>query len=294
MLTPVPSALAVSASPPQQLPHLIGIGARKCGTSWLDTCLREHPDLYLPKRTKEVFFFDRYYGRGLGWYTGHFQHAPEGSVCAEVTPSYWSEPAAPQRIKYTVPCVQLVAMLRDPVQRAWSAYLHCWRKGDIRPYASFEEATRQYPQILDDGVYHHHLARWMESFPSEQIKVLISEEVWSNPAEVFNDLFSWIDVEPIPVSPSAATNRGSEAPRWHSLSGFAHRVSRFMRSRDMHRIVNVVKRAGGERLLYPPEAAYSVPELTPEILEELSAHYRGSVLELSEMLSKDLRKHWSV
>jgi len=106
----------------QCLPRFLIIGAGKCGTSSLLYYLADHPDVRLPSK-KQVAFFDHQYRRGMSWYLQHFPKDLEtNQVTGESTPGYMVYSRVAGRIAQEMPHVRLVAVLRDPVERAWSAY----------------------------------------------------------------------------------------------------------------------------------------------------------------------------
>ena len=119
-------------------PDFLIIGAEKAGTTWLHDVLRAHPDLFLPD-TKELHFFNRfdsngreidtYARRGLDWYQRHFEAAERGKPAGEATPLYLCDPAAPRRIRRTLPEARFIVLLRDPVSRTWVALPHGPRQG---------------------------------------------------------------------------------------------------------------------------------------------------------------------
>jgi hypothetical protein len=118
----------------------------------------------MPAATKEVCFFDRRYNMGLDWYASHFALHDDSALLGESSHTYWSAPDAPSRICATIPNVKLVLLIRDRVERAWSAFLHLWKGGRIGSDASFEEAADRFPDVLEDGHYGHYVQRWLEFF----------------------------------------------------------------------------------------------------------------------------------
>ena len=115
----------------QKLIRFFGLGPQRSGSTWLDGCLRQHPQCALPVKTKETFFFDRYFDRGLCWYERQFDVGREVRAVGEVAPSYFGYPDAPIRIAQLFPDARLIITLRNPIERAWSHFLHLWRKGDV-------------------------------------------------------------------------------------------------------------------------------------------------------------------
>jgi hypothetical protein len=118
----------------RMLPGFIIAGAERCGTTSLFGVLRQHPAVFngtLPR--KEVHYFDNKYGHGLSWYRCHFPFTARARLAArgagrpvafEATANYMFHPLAPGRIHRDLPGVRLIVMVRDPVERAYSAHAH--------------------------------------------------------------------------------------------------------------------------------------------------------------------------
>lgn len=131
-----------------RFPDFLIIGAAKSGTSFLHELLLGHPDVVFkrnpdvpPANDKEIHFFDaRAYDRlGIDWYKGRFPFG-EGVVTGEATPYYMFCPRVPERVHRVMPAVKLIAVLRNPVARAFSDYHHRRRDG-LEPL-SFEDVIR--------------------------------------------------------------------------------------------------------------------------------------------------------
>jgi hypothetical protein len=188
------------------LPDFLILGAQKAGTTALYAYLRWHPALTGPA-WKEVSYFDRHYRRGARWYRGHFPLRPGDRVVGEASPGYLFHPLAPSRVKATVPEARLIALLRDPVDRALSHYHHEVALG--REPLTFEQAIEAEPErtrgeeerlsrepdyfshtwwdytYLARGRYAEQLERWLAVFPREQLLVLASDELAAEPGQTF-------------------------------------------------------------------------------------------------------------
>jgi Sulfotransferase domain len=188
------------------LPDFLILGAQKAGTTALYAYLRWHPGLTGPA-WKEVSYFDRHYRRGARWYRGHFPLRPGDRVVGEASPGYLFHPLAPSRVKATVPEARLIALLRDPVDRALSHYHHEVALG--REPLTFEQAIEAEPErtrgeeerlsrepdyfshtwwdytYLARGRYAEQLERWLAVFPREQLLVLASDELAAEPGQTF-------------------------------------------------------------------------------------------------------------
>jgi hypothetical protein len=209
------------------LPDFLIIGAQKSGTTALYAYLRWHPAITGPP-WKEVSFFDRHYGRGERWYRGHFPSRPRTwisgrrngarTIVGEASPSYLFHPLGPERVREVVPNVRLVALLRNPVDRAYSHYQHEVALG--REPLPFEEALDREEErtrgeedrmIREPGYFSHawwnhtylargryaeQLERWFAVFPRERLLVLPSEELSNRPRETYGRVLDFLGAEP--------------------------------------------------------------------------------------------------
>lgn len=199
------------------LPGFLVIGAQKAGTTALYAYLRWHPGITGPS-WKEVSFFDRHWWRGERWYRGQFPLRSRGRLVGEASPSYLFHPLAPQRVRSIVPDVRLVALVRNPVERAYSQYQHEVALG--REPLSFEDAlaaeeerTRgEVERIIADprafsrawwghtyaarGRYAEQLERWLTVFPPEQLLVVATEELGDRTAETYASVLAFLGVAP--------------------------------------------------------------------------------------------------
>jgi Sulfotransferase domain len=126
-------------APVRPLPDFLILGAQKAGTTALYAYLRRHPAITGPS-WKEVSYFDRHYARGEAWYRGNFPNRlrARDKLVGEASPSYLFHPLGPERARALVPEARLVALVRNPIDRALSHYHHEVALG--RERLSFEEA----------------------------------------------------------------------------------------------------------------------------------------------------------
>lgn len=199
------------------LPDFLVIGAQKAGTTSLHTYLCAHPEV-MPSFTKEVHYFDQNFHRGTGWYRSHFRRGPSGAVGGEATPYYLFHPLAPERASGVAPGCRLIALLRDPVDRAFSHYNHAKARGaetlDFEPalaaeperlageedrlladptYSSF---SHQHHSYLARGFYADQLERWFERFDRERILVLSAEDLFAEPERVLHEAQRFLGLAP--------------------------------------------------------------------------------------------------
>src|SRR5688500_16728544 len=145
------------------LPTFVGIGAQRGGTTWIHRCLAEHPQVFVPE-PKELQFFNRHFDRGLTWYEDRFRPR-HGEICVgEISPNYMNSALAIDRMAEIVPNAKLFTILREPVQRAFSAYklLRDQYKG-----LTFQEACSDGRSLVTLGLYAKHMSHVYSRFPRE-------------------------------------------------------------------------------------------------------------------------------
>jgi hypothetical protein len=226
------------------LPDFIIIGAQKSGSTSLYRYLGQHPQLF-PSFSKEVHFFDGglnpsvdNFRKGQGWYRAHFPFkrdlGPRGQTF-EASPLYLFNPLAPGRIFDLIPEVRLIAVLRNPTERAISHYFHVTRdNNEPLPIleALQEEEKRLEPVIRNRdyksntfmshsyksrGIYRDQIARYLDCFSRAQLLIIKSEDLFAQPADTLSQVFSFLGVDPQfqvkDLKPrNVASNRSQVAP----------------------------------------------------------------------------------
>lgn len=241
---------------PGKLPDFIIVGTQKGGTSSLQHHLRRHPQIEMAPNFQghtghEPHFFNKHYDRGVGWYRSLFRD--NGKLQGEKTPGYLSAHESHPRLRAVVPECRLIAILRDPVDRAESAFNHAVqvaRQRGVRDlwgwnaHLTFEQnlqehlAGRRPGNYLRCGCYIDHLENLLLHFSREQLLVLISEEYRREPIETLKRLFRFVGAEPIdtfPYHPSihqrakvASITASGKAWLRHYYAPFNHRLFQFL------------------------------------------------------------------
>lgn len=187
------------------LPNFLIIGAMRSGTTSLTRYLRPHPDVFMAPR-KELHHFDFNFDEGLDRYREYFAEAGAERAVGEATPNYLYDRDAIPRIADAIPDVKLIAILRNPVDRAYSHYWHNRAVG--RETAPFEEAlsaeevrlapgdprTRAHWSYVDRGHYVEQLRRVGEFFPRPALVVLLFDDLRDRPGETYRTMCRFLGV----------------------------------------------------------------------------------------------------
>ena len=226
-----------------RLPNFLVIGAMRAGTTTLYQTLRSHPAVHMAA-VKEANFFalengstdlpltqssaDIFVTNSVASpiaYSRLFEGAGDAKAIGEVSPSYLYSAGAHRRISERLPGVRLIVVLRDPVDRAYSAYL---RRAGVVPdpemflkvaedeHRAFHEGvpTDHYP-LLVGGLYSMHLRPYMHTFSSGQIWVRLFEDLWTDHDRSFAELYDFIEVERIGTDAPHLNKSG--VPRYQML-----------------------------------------------------------------------------
>ena len=193
--------------------HFMIIGAQKSGTTSLHRYLERHPQLYmLPEKEVPFFTNDDYFRKGWKWYSEIFFHdAPLGKHWGKATPHYMTRLDAPHRIFKEMPSIKLIALLRNPVERAFSHYRMMVKLGvESRSFIEVVEekledgkaqSERLFPPgtpengYLVMGEYGLILQEYFKTFPKDQLLVLFTEDLKKDPAGVLRRAMDFLGLD---------------------------------------------------------------------------------------------------
>jgi len=234
------SRFRLLTAPLRVLPDVVVLGEMRSGTTSLYRYLAEHPQILRPW-TKELHYFDRMFARGTAWYRANFPtrtamlwHAMRHggkALTYEATPDYLIYPAAARRIAKTLPRARLIALLRNPVDRAYSHHnLNVRSKLEGH---SFEQAIKREPKRLDGerqralgdepyptrklrrysyasrGVYVDNLRAYGEYFHREQMLVIKSEDLFEKTQETYDEILRFLGLAPWRLRSPESVNTAS-------------------------------------------------------------------------------------
>ncbi len=182
------------------LPDFVVIGAPKCGTTFFYHLLTKHPHVE-PAAFKELRYFDLLFDEGIEWYRQCFLPSRQKNgwktITGEGTPSYLFHPRVAERMAKVIPQARLIALLRNPVDRTYSAYHH--RAKNREKIQTFEEIVEagfdtSHRGFLSQSIYVDHLMRWSRFFSDEQMLVLKSEDFFERPQETLKLVLDFLDL----------------------------------------------------------------------------------------------------
>ena len=223
-------------------PDYLIIGTKRGGTTSMAKWLLEHPQVRTlwPEREtrKGTYYFDVNYSRGPNWYHGHYptkaahglaqRRAGTELIVGEATPYYLYHPNAPARAFETAPDAKVIALLRNPVDRAYGHWMERTRNGvetlgfaeairieaerlegeeqkmiDDPTYVSF---AHQHYSYVDQGRYSRGLKRWIQSYGEDQMMILRSEDMYAEPAKIYTEVTNFLGLDHFEPKAFAAWN----------------------------------------------------------------------------------------
>lgn len=292
------------------LPNFFILGIQKAGTTTLYEVLARHPDVFFPFH-KETYFFSNedIYRNGIDFYSNeYFKDSEDYTVRGEATPFYLTSDDAAARICQHLGHLspKFVVILRNPVQRAYSAYWHSVRRQ--REHLSFEDAIKQESSrvaalraagkrwwrdfaYVENGRYARQLESYWRLFPRERFCILLTEDLRDDPGRQFKRILDFLDLkEAAQLDVRARGNtsvqprlrllermRAADAPLLHAVRRAMPHLVRGALRRQLHR-VNMKR--------------FEPPPMSEATASYLLQTYRRDNERLMELLDRDL-SHWN-
>lgn len=199
-------------------PHFVIIGAMKCATSTLHDQLATQPGVFMSDPKEPNFFSDDdVWARGFGWYRGLFGSACESDVCGESSTHYTKLPNHPhtsERMRRHLPHARLVYVMRDPIDRMVSHYIHAWSRREVD--LGIDQAVRERPEFVAYSSYAMQLEPWLDRFGRERVLPVFFERLTRDPQREFERICRFLGCQgPVRWEPEVgAKNVSAERLRY--------------------------------------------------------------------------------
>lgn len=189
-----------------RLPEFLVIGAMKAGTSSLHRYLDQHPEIFVTRR-KEINFFNSGYKSGLNAYSVHFAEAGD-RIAGESSVNYLKAhkwPGTAERVYATLPNVRLICVLRDPVDRILSHYLHNVHNG--REKRRISDAIAEDGNLVLSSRYAYQLDQYLANYDRDHVGVIATDDLQCKPQRTLETIFRFLGVaESVQVDTSRRLN----------------------------------------------------------------------------------------
>jgi hypothetical protein len=306
------------------MPNFFIVGAQKAGTTSLYHYLNQHPEIYMSP-VKEPRFFAREINpegevvvqtfggpsrrqpprfANLDAYRALFQGVKDERAIGEASPTYIYAPGTAERIKKHVPEARAIALLRNPADRAYSAFLHAVQNGS-EPLMDFAQALHKEEDRVRDnwgyvfhyrnrGLYHAQLERYFEVFGRENVGVWLYDDLRDDPAGLVSNVFAFLGVDDSFVPDASSRHKSAGVPESSIARATVNamatgaRISRKALPPEsrlfsvIFPFVSKTRQALQGRVLTKP------PPIDPEIRRELIEGYKEDIQKLQELIGRDL------
>lgn len=250
-------------------PNLMYIGMPKAGSTWLFGALNAHPDIDVAK-CKDIYYFDRYFDKGMHWYLKHFDLQSNAKYTAEMSHDYIFCPDAASRISSTIGTeIKFLATLREPVSHVVSAFQFKRRNGMFNG-TLVEFVARVGNEFRQKLAFSTNLARYADHFGTENICVCLFDDLKEDPDCFLRRIYQFLEVDFVPVAETSDFMRNAaQGARAVWLSRLTKRVSNSMRSAGFAELVTKAKTQPWLRkMLFSSNAPK--PKVTPEIRKAIN------------------------
>jgi hypothetical protein len=268
-----------------KMPDFIIIGAMKCATSTLHEQLSRQPGIFMTE-PKEPFFFsnDEVWAKGLDWYADLFREASKRDLCGESSTHYTKLPTYPktiERMRKYVPDIKLIYVIRHPIDRLISHYIHDWTENKIN--TKIDDAIISNSEMIAYSRYAMQIQPFLESFGSENVLLVFFEHLISN---------SQCELERI-----ARFIGYTQKPHWHARESYNVSAKRLRRSPIRDAIVWNPLSDWIRRNFVPQSLRDWVkgfwqmqnrPQLSKEMLSKLEQIFDDDLSQLSQWVDVDL------
>jgi hypothetical protein len=287
-------------------PNFLIIGAMKSGTTALYYYLAQHPQVYMsPVKEPNFFCSEGQAGRGdnpdtvtrAETYQGLFKDVSGEKAIGEASHCYLYEPEAVVRIQQYLPDAKFVAILRDPVDRAYSHFLHMVRTS-TEPLTDFGQALREeeiradphrrFQDYIGRGLYYGQLRRYFDAFGREPIKVHLYEDLSIAPVDTLQETYRFLEIDSSFVPDVSLRRNVSGDPRYKTLDQLLRRPSPIKDALKMHLPAKLRWRLSEAFDDLKTRNLTQPPAVEPGVRRRLVSIYREDILKVQELIDRDL------
>jgi len=178
------------------LPNFIIIGAMKSGTSSLYQYIATHPNIVRSSMKETDFFTQDGFKKGINWYNQQFSDS--GQYAFEASPNYSKRhifPGVPERMFSILPKIKLIYIVRDPIERITSQYIHNYAHGRESQTLSeiLKDTNNSYIQT---SKYFFQIQAFLEYYPENNLLIIESEQLRKDPSKTLNNIFNFLSITP--------------------------------------------------------------------------------------------------
>jgi hypothetical protein len=296
------NSIQLPSTPKQQqdiLPDFIIIGGMKCGTTSLHYYLNCHPEISMTSE-KELNFFiqERNWDKGIEWYQSQFINKSKAKLYGEASPNYTNYPnwtATPKLMYETVPHAKLIYILRDPIERIVSQYVHKYADGwenraITEALADFEE--NPYNFYVCRSCYYSQLEQYLQYFPPSNILILITEDLYRFPEKTLQSVCKFLDVSDdiSLIDYQKKLHKSVYKRRKTNLGNKLAKLPLMVKISELH---PTLRHPINQLIYFPFSTPVKKPELTQSLRSRLLSYLEDDINQLQKYTGREF-KEWCV
>jgi len=291
-----------------KLPNFLIIGVQKAGTTSIYNYLNEHPQVYMSS-VKETNFLERdwqlvdpkiqdKYPKGIyseEKYFHLFENVGDEIAIGEASPNYLFhyDLSIPQILKY-VPDAQLITVLRNPIDRAFSDYLMHLRDAVGKNHQSLAEQIKKRSQqsfVLRKGLYYESLKHFIDTFGREKVAVFLYDDLCQDAVKFMQEMYTCIGVDSTFVPNTSHKAQVAQVPKNQSINSIL-KTKNPLRSSVAFLLRYTLPEATRQKirtsLIQLNSNSKDKITLSPEDREACLNFYREDILKVQDLINKDL------
>ena len=267
----------------------IYIGPDKSGSTWLFNIFKKHKDIFVPN-AKDIYFFDRYYTKGIDWYLSFFKDSKSYKSVGEISHDYMFDYAAIQRIKVHYPDIKIFTILRNPFEKIWSQYLFLIRSGITNK--PFHVAIKEENELIEKCLYGKYLSIYKNNFNDENFKVFYFEDLQKEPKKFAKEIFDFLDVEFDERIEYYEKTLPASKPNSFLIAKLAKKSAVLLREVGLVNLLGKIKSNKFiNKILYKPYTKANKPQMTKDDFALVYPILEKDIKQLEVLLQEDL-SHW--
>lgn len=286
-----------------RVPDIYIIGAQKSGTTTLYDWLSQHPQIYGHPLAKDYPFFssNQTFKEGLSQFSSFSKKAPKDILVLGGDANAMFDLIAIERMRNIIPSARLIAILRNPVDRAYSAYTHAIER--LMEYRTFEEAINEELQgiaydenstLQRDYLRHGHYAQQLlevyRHFPKEHVKIVFFENLKADPTTELKAIFEFLGItnDFIPNLNIRNETKGSHRSKWLTKLTYAKPSSEKLRKLGKLLVPFSVRTLIRQKLAEFNRIEAPKPEFPDNVRSLLQEYYKKEITALESLLDKEI------
>lgn len=225
------------------------VGPRKTASTWLHDVFAGHKSLQIPDKTKETFYFDKFYDSfsSQTYEKTYYDLTRQDAIKGEFSPSYFTSEQALERIKKDCPNVKIIICIREPVERLISDYLHHIRYGKTK--SSILQAVKEDNDLWKSTQYQKYILMWKANF--DNVKIIYYEDLLADKKAFLDEICDFLDVTCLSTAEfdSLSASNSGDAYSNYYVAKLTTEISFILRKLRLLAVLNFFKSIGLKKIL---------------------------------------------